>query len=583
MPVAQGISIDETDSLADCFARRVAATPDAVAYREFDAAAGAWTQATWAEASREVDRMRAALVREGLKVGDRVAIMGRNSRQWVLFDQAAHAEGLIVVPLFADDRPDSVAYILNDSGARVILVEGPDQLARLAEVAARIPAIQRIVCVKPPSGPAEERVRQLAHWLPAEAAPKPPLAIEGHMLATIVYTSGTTGRPKGVMLSHQNMLQNVKAALAVYDVYREDVFLSFLPLSHMLERTAGCYLTMVAGAQVAFARSVPQLAEDFKAVRPTVIVSVPRIFERLHAAIMAQLESAKPAKRALFHQAHEVGWGIFEWKQGRGGWKPSFLLWPALRTLVAAKLLERLGGRLRLCISGGAALNPHIAHTFIGLGLPICQGYGLTEASPVVSVNLLQKNDPASIGLPLPGIEVAFGENQALMVRGPNVMQGYWRNPEATAAVLDSAGWLNTGDQARMKDGFLYITGRLKEIIVLGNGEKVPPVDMEIAAQLDPLFEQVMVVGEGKPYLAALVVLNAAQAAKAGPLDDKALASRMAVQLKDFPGYAQVRRVAVASEPWTVDNGLLTPTLKLRRAQILERNVDQFEALYKGH
>jgi long-chain acyl-CoA synthetase len=180
-------------------------------------------------------------------------------------------------------------------------------------------------------------------------------------------------------------------------------------------------------------------------------------------------------------------------------------------------------------------------------------------------------------------VEVAFGENNVLRVRGPMVMMGYWRNPEATAKVLDAEGWLDTGDQARMKDGFLYITGRIKEIIVLGNGEKVPPVDMELAAQLDPLFEQVMLVGEGKPYLAALVVLNAAEAARAGPLDDKALAARLGAQLRDFPGYAQVRRVAVVPEPWTVDNGMLTPTLKLRRAQILERHKDALDELYKGH
>ena len=579
----QPIPIEDADSIAACFAKRVAATPDAVAYREFDAATSAWTQSTWAESSRMVERMRAALLREGLKGGDRVAVMARNCRDWVCFDQAAHAEGLVVVPLFADDRPDNVAYILNDSGARMILVEGAEQLAKLAQVIDRIPGVQRIVSMRAAEGVAGERTRQLAHWLPESAAPKPPLAVDGHALATIVYTSGTTGKPKGVMLSHRNMLQNVKAALAVYEVYPEDVFLSFLPLSHMLERMAGYYLTMCAGAQVAFARSVAQLAEDFKSVRPTVIVSVPRIFERLHAAIHGQLESAPPSKRRMFELAHHVGWDLFEWRQGRGPWKPMFLAWPLLRALVASKLLERMGGRLRLCISGGAALSPQIAHTFIGLGLPICQGYGLTEASPVVSVNLLEKNDPASIGLPLPGIEIAFGENQALLVRGPSVMQGYWRNPEATAQVLDANGWLNTGDQAKMKDGFLYITGRIKEIIVLGNGEKVPPVDMEIAAQLDPLFEQVMVVGEGKPFLGALVVLNAAEAAKAGKLDDKALAARLGAQLKDFPGYAQVRRVAVVPEPWSVDNGLLTPTLKLRRAQILERHSDRLEALYKGH
>jgi long-chain acyl-CoA synthetase len=379
------------------------------------------------------------------------------------------------------------------------------------------------------------------------------------------------------------MLQDVRSALEVYEVYEEDLFLSFLPLSHMLERTVGGYLTMVAGAQVAFARSIPQLAEDFKSVRPTVIVSVPRIFERLNAAVQGQLEGASPTRKRLFELAHHTGWHLFEWRQGRGPWRPSFLLWPLLRALVASKLLERFGGRLRLCISGGAALNPQIAHTFIGLGLPICQGYGLTEASPVVSVNLLEKNDPASIGVPLPRVEVSFGENQVLRVRGPIVMMGYWNNPEATAKVISPDGWLDTGDQARMKDGFLYITGRVKEIIVLANGEKVPPVDMEIAAQLDPLFEQVMIVGEGKPYLAALVVLNAEKLAKAGNPDDKALVARLSAQLEEFPGYAQVRRIAVSPEPWTIDNGLLTSTLKPRRAEIMKRYADQVEALYKGH
>jgi long-chain acyl-CoA synthetase len=509
--------------------------------------------------------------------------MCRNCREWALFDQAAHAEGLVVVPLYAEDRPDNVAYIVNDSGTRLVMVGGPEQMARLKECWAKLADVRRVVSVKPLEGAVDARVVALADWMEKEAPASPPVKVDGAELATIVYTSGTTGKPKGVMLSHQNMLQNVKSALSVYEVFGYDLFLSFLPLSHMLERTAGGYLTMVAGAQVAFARSIPQLAEDFKAVRPTVLVSVPRIFERLNTALQGQLEGASPTKRRLFELAHHVGWRLFEWKQGRGAWRPEFLLWPLLRTLVASKLLERFGGRLRLCISGGAALNPQIAHTFIGLGLPICQGYGLTEASPVVSVNLLEKNDPASIGLPLPGVEVSFGENNVLRVRGPNVMMGYWKNPEASAKVLDAGGWLDTGDQARMENGFLYITGRIKEIIVLGNGEKVPPVDMELAAQLDPLFEQVLIVGEGKPYLAALVVLNAAQAAKAGKLDEKALAARLGAQLKEFPGYAQVRKVAVSPEPWTVDNGLLTSTLKPRRAEILQRFAGRVDELYRGH
>ena len=583
MAEPRAIAIESGDSIATAFARRVAATPGKVAYRDCDSASGTWREHTWEAMGRLVERVRAALAAEGLGPGDRVAIMLRNSPEWVAFDQGAYAEGLVVVPLYVEDRPENFAYILGDAGVKVLLVEGAEHWKRLSEVRARLGGLKRIVSVKPIEDAGDDRVSTFSEWIAAEPVATASAKVDANGLATIVYTSGTTGRPKGVMLSHQNMLQNVKSALAMFEIYPDDLLLSFLPLSHMFERTVGYYLTIVAGAEVTFARSIPQLQEDFRSVRPTIIVSVPRIFERLHAGVQSALESQPASRRRLFDFAHHVGWGRFEWRQGRGPFKPSFLLWPLLKVLVADKLLERLGGRVRLCISGGAALNPQIAHTFLGLGLPICQGYGLTEASPVVSANNLRRNDPASIGEPLPGIEVRFGENDALLVKGPNVMLGYWKNPEATAKVLSPDGWLDTGDQARRKDGLLYITGRLKEIIVLGNGEKVPPVDMELAVQLDPLFEQVMIVGEGKPYLAALVVLNAQEAAKAGKLDDKALATRLGKQLKDFPGYAQVRRVAVAKEPWTVDNALLTPTLKLRRTQILERHKGLMSDLYKGH
>lgn len=577
------VEIGPEDTIAHVFAKRVAATPDKVAYREHDPKAGAWRESTWREVGARVGRVAAALAAEGLAPGDRVGIMLKNGVDWVAFDMGAHATGLVVVPIYVDDRPDNVAYILEDADVRVLLVGGEEAWRRLQACCGRVQGLRRVVTVQPVAEPGDERVVALDAWQPAQApAPMPP-ARSGRELATIVYTSGTTGRPKGVMLSHQNMLSNVKAALEAYEIYPGDSLLSFLPMSHMFERTVGYYLTVTAGGRVSFARSIAQLAEDLKTERPTVLISVPRIFERLHAAIHSSLESQSALKRSLFHFAHAVGWDRFLWQQGRGAWKPSFLLWPVFRKLVAEKLLERLGGRMRLCVSGGAALNAHISRTFIGLGVPICQGYGLTEAAPIISVNRLDKNEPSSIGQPLPGIEVRFGPNDELQSRGPNVMMGYWKLPEATAKVIDADGWLATGDQAKWRDGFLYITGRIKEIIVLGNGEKVPPVDMELAIQLDPLFEQALVIGEGKPFLAAMVVLNDAEAAKAGPMDEKALATRLSAQLKEFPGYAQIRKVAVLPEKWTVDNGLLTSTLKPRRNQILERHADRVAELYKGH
>ncbi|MEP7261363.1 MAG: AMP-binding protein, partial [Usitatibacter sp.] len=480
----RAVAIETTDSIPDVFARRVAATPDAVAYRDYDAASSIWKDFTWRSAAEAVAVMRAGLAREELSPGDRVAIMSRNCREWILFDQAALASGLVVVPIYSDDRPDNIAYCLDNAGVKLILVEGGEQIRKLLPVLDRLQGLQRIICIKPTNEATEARVVSITQWLEGAGSAPARVKMDGNALATVVYTSGTTGKPKGVMLSHQNMLQDVRGGLGVYEVLESDVFLSFLPLSHMLERTVGGYLTMAAGSTVAFARSIALLGEDFKSVRPTIIVSVPRIFEKLHGQIQSTLNSASSMKRSMFERAHHVGWDMFEWKQGRGSWKPAFLLWPLLKALVADKLLERLGGRLRLCISGGAALNPQIARTFIGLGLPICQGYGLTEASPIVSVNHLDRNDPASIGMVLPGIEVSLGKNQVLLVRGPTVMQGYWKDEEATAKVISAEGWLDTGDQVMMKDGFLYITGRLKEIIVLGNGEKVPPVDMELAIQL---------------------------------------------------------------------------------------------------
>ncbi len=579
------VAIESSDSIAVVFARRAALTPGARAYREYDAAIQSWRIHTWSEMARFAGRVRAGLAAEGLEPGERIAIMLRNCREWAAFDQGAHAHGVVVVPLYVEDRPENFAYVLNDACVKLILIEGEEHLKRLKEVEAQLDGLRRVVSMKPvaaPGGGIGERVRSLEQWLPAEPHPGTAAKVDGKSLATIVYTSGTTGTPKRVMLSPQNRQQNVKSALGAYEIYPQDVLLSFLPLSHMFERTVGYYLTLVAGAEVAFARSVAQLNEDFRMVRPTVIVSVPRVYERMHAAVQASMAEAEPLKRRLFEFAHHTGWSLFEWRQGRGAVYARFLLWPLLKQFVANKLLERLGGRLRLCISGGAALNPTISHTFLGLGLPICQGYGLSEASPVVSGNRLDRNDPASIGIALPGVEIAFDERNALMVKGPNVMLGYWNNPEATAKVLNAAGWLNTGDQARLENGFLYITGRIKEIIVLGNGEKVPPVDMELAIQLDPVFEQVMVVGEGRPYLGALVVLNR-EAAKGAALDEKALATRIAPLLKGFPGYAQLRRVAISPEKWTVDNGLLTPTLKLRRAQILERHAALVGEIYRGH
>jgi len=587
-------------TLDGLFQERVRRSPSAPAYRSFDEASGGWKDYTWSDVEKMVARWQGAFEADGFQPGDRVAIMLRSSVQWVVFDQAAMGLDLVVVPLYTSDRPDNIAYIVQNADARLLLIENADQWRQFAEVREQLAGLKRIVSMTPLSGAsADPRLKSIDDWLPKSAGAVKHVNKDGKKLASIIYTSGTTGRPKGVMLSHHNMLTNAYAALQSFDVSTEDLFLSFLPMSHTLERTAGYYLTVMAGAQVAYARSIPQLAEDLATVRPTLMISVPRIYERVYGNIKTKLAEGPASRRKLFEFAVAVGWARFEYQQGRGPWKPSFLLWPILNRLVAQKVLARLGGRLRAAVSGGAALAPDIAKLFIGLGLPILQGYGLTETSPVVSTNSIEDNVPASIGKPVPGVQVKLGDKDALLVKGPNVMLGYWNNPEATKAMFTAEGWLNTGDTARFDaDGRIYITGRLKEIIVMSNGEKVPPVDMEAAILQDALFEQVMVLGEGKPYLTVFVVLNRDQWAKVAPahgLDPnsesamrsqqagKVALERIQRQIKTFPGYAQVYRAAILAQPWTIENGMLTPTMKLKRARVMEAHKRELEQLYEGH
>jgi long-chain acyl-CoA synthetase len=580
------------------FLERVKLSRDKLAYRHFDKATNAWADFTWGDMRDQVARWQAALAKEGLVKGDRVALMLRNCPQWVMFDQAAMSLGLITVPLYTVDRAENIAYIVNDSEAKVLLFETAEQWKELSGVLGQMACVQRFISLDD-FGSDETRLAPVAKCLPDRAELQAAAPCETGELASIIYTSGTTGRPKGVMLSHYNMLSNAYAALDVIPVRDDDVMLSFLPLSHTFERTCGYYLQVRSGAAVTYARSIPQLSEDLLSVRPTILISVPRIYERIHAAIRAKLAESSPLKRLLFNLAVEVGWVQFLREQGRGGWKPSLLLWPLLQKLVAQKILDRLGGRVRTAISGGAALAPEISRMFVGLGLPVVQGYGLTETSPIVSGNHLENNFPDSVGLPIRDVQVKLGEQNALLVKGPNVMMGYWKNPEATKAMIDADGWLNTGDIAHISEtGHIYITGRLKEIIVLSNGEKVPPADMEAAILHDPLIDQVLIFGEARPYMVALAVLNPEVwldiAAKVGVRPDMPesltdsnveakVLRRIARNLSGFPGYAKVHRVLLLREPWTIDNGLLTPKLSIKRDRVVAKFGKQIDELYKGH
>jgi len=588
------ISPEHCDSLAQLLLLRARKHPDKTAYRYFNKVQSRWQDISWQEIVQTVTRWRAAFLREELGLGDRVAVMLGNGPDWIAFEQAALSLGLVVVPLYANDRPENIAYIIKDTKSRLLLCPGSAYWERLDSLLAGLDSLQRVVTADECQVEPNSRIVCLSDWLMAADTNESHYTPVTNDLATIVYTSGTTGPPKGVMLSHKNILHNSYAGLKCMEVYASDSFLSFLPLSHMLERTVGYYLPMMCGATVAFARSIPQLAEDLTIIRPTLLVAVPRIFEKIHSALMGSLKNRSPFMRSMFQTAVESGWQTFLYQQGRATWTSSQLLYPVLNKLIAEKVRARFGGRLRIIISGGAALSSDIAKVFIGLGLPIYQGYGLTETSPVISVNRHDDNRPEGVGKPLPGIEVRTEENGELVVRGHCVMQGYWQNQTATSNAIDKYGWLHTGDKAVITDGHIRITGRLKEIIVLSNGEKVSPTDMEMAISMDPLFDHCLVIGEGRPYLTMLAVLNQGLFEELGqqegfPADESALSrpeirtlmmKRVEQQLTGFPGFVFIKDVGLSLKPWTVEDGLLTPTLKLKRAAIERQMASELHRMY---
>ena len=555
--------IKETTNLYDLFQQRVAMTPDAVAFRQYDGME--WREMTWAEAAEGVRRWQGALAKEGLQPGDRVAVSMPNRIEWVLFDQAALGMGLVSVPLFYNDRPDNMAWCLNHAEAKFLLL---DNGALWPQMRDELEHMSRVVCVHDtPEG--DDRAMDLEDWLAAAGEAPPPHDIQPQDLATLVYTSGTTGRPKGVMLSHNNIVSDVMGmSQACPQIDHRDRFLSFLPLSHTFERTVGYYIAVAIGAQTAYARSIQTLSEDMLSQRPTVMVCVPRIFERVYTKVQESLEPGSP-KQKLFDKAVDVGWKQFRHRASMS----DKMLHPLLDTLVGKKVRARLGGRVRYILLGGAPMPHHLFEVFIGLGLTFLHGYGLTETSPVISFNRVNDNEPFSVGRPLEGVQVRTDDKGELLVRGPIVMLGYWRNEDATRDAIDSEYWFHTGDLAQIRDGRIYITGRVKDIIVLTNGEKVSPGDAEHAILADPAFEQVMVVGEGRPKLGLLAVTHLT--------DLKEICDRANQQLHDFPGYARICHVARFDEPWTVENGLLTPTLKLKRNVIKERFTAEIEEMYK--
>ena len=566
------------------------------------------TEKTWKtinvkETVEQITRWRHALVKEGLTKGDRCAMLLPNGINAILFDQSVLANALVPVPLHAVDTAGSSSYIINDSGAKLLVTGRLNRWEAIRDTEDH-PALKTVVITGEPVQEHQDgdvRVVGLDQWLTEGNGTELPAGPEPQDLAALVYTSGTTGKPKGVMLTHRAILANVTGVLQNICPEPEDVWLSFLPLSHTFERTTTYYTAMGFGNRVAFNRNIGLLADDLKVIRPTILMSVPRIYEKVYDKIQDALVKKPAFVQKLFHTAVDVGYRRFCRENGlpvQGGFLSLFdpLIAGFLDKKVGAGIRGIFGGRPRIFISGGAAFNPEVSRTFLGLGINILQGYGMTETAPIMSVNKVGDNHPQTVGPALVNIEVRVGDNDELQMRGPSLMNGYWNRPAETKAVFTEDGWLRTGDQADIfSDGHIRIKGRIKEIIVTSTGEKVPPADLEQALESDHLVSQTMVVGENRPYIAALVVLNAQEWKKLAtelkldaddPLSLETRAARQAVLRRvkaaaaGFPNYAVPRQVRLFLEPWSIENGLMTPTLKLKRGPMRIRFADAIESLY---
>ncbi|MGB9742475.1 MAG: AMP-dependent synthetase/ligase [bacterium] len=568
---------------------------------------GRFRAITFNQLHRLVDETAAGLARYGLKPGMRVAIYSYNRPEWVIADLAAVKLGAVVVPVYHTLAPDAVTYILRDAGVSHLFIETPDLLNPLLPRLNSIPGLKLTVTFfepTPPSARPEITPFSQLKQQGREALASTPELARAHParpddLLTICYTSGTTGEPRGAMLSHRNILSNVRAAIERFNVSDRDLLVSFLPLCHMFERTCGYYTMLLAGATIAYAESLQTIQEDVAAVRPTLLIVVPRVLEKVYAAVQEKILTGPLWQQILMRSTIKTLNRYYQLKSWNRRIPPGLAVKRKILDLLVARKLRQLGGgRIRLIVSGGAPLERKLARTIRSLGFNLVEGYGLTETSPVVCAAVPGQERVGTVGKPFPGVEVKIGPNDEILVRGPNVMLGYYQQPQATAEVIDADGWFHTGDQGRFdSEGNLIITGRIKEIIVNSYGKNIAPVPIEQALCGSKFIEQAVVIGDRRPYLVALIVPARLT------LEDYARKNRVAAAsyeellnhpeiialfraeidrlLMPFAPYEQVRKFRLIPEPFTVENGMLTPTLKIRRPEINRAFTRVIESLYQ--
>ena len=556
---------------------------------------GQWTWTTYGAFGEQVDHARAGLAELGVKKGDRVAIVSGNCVPWAAGAYASFGLGAIWVPMYEAQQEAERRYILQHSEARVCFASTPEMARQLLEMKQWLPALQHVICIEtPPSD-----VSSYAALLTAGArSPLDSRIPDPADTAAIVYTSGTTGRPKGVMLSHANLATNVAAGLAVFQLGPEDRSLAFLPWAHLYGQIVELHSLIATGASTALCEGVSQIMDGLLEIRPTVLVAVPAIFNRIHAGVRQKLEGSPVAVRSLFEAGLRVQAKLRAEERVSA---VDRLLLALARRLVYSRVVARFGGRLKFAISSGAALPREVAEFIDGLGVVVCEGYGMTETSPGVSLNSPGDRRLGSVGKPIPGVTVTLDASAAtapgegeIVVHGHNVMQGYYKLPEETAQAMLPDGGLRTGDLGRFdEDGFLYVTGRVKELYKLDNGRYVAPAPLEEKLALSLFISQVMVYGADRPFNIAIVAPDLAALRKRlgqeGTEDDRLLADPHTRELlraeidryqAGFKTFEQIRDFIVAGEAFSIENDLLTPKLSLKRQNIERRYRREIEGIY---
>lgn len=590
-PQGTEVSLSETTKTLDTlFFDRVRRYSGGVAFREYDSRERVWRNVSWAGLGLEMTRWRGALDREDLADNARVAIMLHNCKEWVVCEQATMVLDLINVPIYPNASIENVAYILNDSAAQILVIDSLRMWQRLAPAHNKLEQLKRVVILNTLNEEEEGRVHELndprivlaKDWLPIEGGPLHERYADSNAIATIIYTQGTDGMPKGVMLSHINILSNARAVLSMMAIRNTDVFYSTLSLAHVVQRTTGLYAPMMSGAVVAFNRSMETMASDLQELNPSILICETQHLKKLKDILDEELKNESWIDRMFFRSAVAAGWGNFQVEQKLRTFSSVAMMWPVLKGIALYTMLPKIAGRrLRRIICSGTPLPPNLAKLFIGMGINVMHGYHLTEVSGLVSLNPVMGNNPDSVGMTLPGYKIKIDSVNNVVISSDSMLSpGYM----GFASEAEESGFGNdrfsSGDTATYEDEHLFFHGHEANMLYITTGKQVEPTIMELALCADDLIDHAVITGYGQPMLCAILVLNRAkwiaqinkmkiEATQASnyehPKIHALLMDRIRKQLLGIPDGQFVTTFIVSEEPWTVDGGFLTPTLKPRR------------------